>query len=218
MFVVFPKLFLKPNTFLYILILRNFDISLANEIFHTLGSFRNPFLHNFINSQQHCGIHLVFKELALENLEHTQNIAVTLTKLRNETIIGPDNALNLFKNKGWACELLILYVKNFTPSNPGQLVNSWFKLYIKQYTDWIIPTKNPSQLLTNEYFRILLLAGQNPTNLPKDLILTYPNLLTITRLLPPGNALAILYLPEITDNATLCIISKNKTDPKSFSF
>lgn len=73
----------------FFLVSRHFFVVNGTESFTTLGTALNPFLHNMINSQQSCRIHLVFNRLSTKNLEHTANIAVTLSKLSKQD--GPVN-------------------------------------------------------------------------------------------------------------------------------
>lgn len=98
-------------SFRLFLIFLNFQVSICYNILQTLGTASDPFIHNLISSQQTCRIHLAFNELTTENLENTQNIAVTLSKLPINTPLNARVPLNPFKNRGWICELLFFYVK-----------------------------------------------------------------------------------------------------------
>lgn len=98
---------------------------------HTLGTYTTPLLHNLLSSQETCRIHLVFNELSSENLEHSHNIAVTLSKLPTNTKPSKKNLLEIFRNRGWLCELVFFYVKG-----SKQKITHWLWLYEREYLNF----------------------------------------------------------------------------------
>lgn len=94
---------------------------------------------------QTCYLRLVFNELSSKNLEHTSNIAVTLSKFPINTSLNARIALNPFKNRGWPCELLFFYVTGNTLLS-GSTIKFWLKLYTSHYIDWKKSQRNKTYL------------------------------------------------------------------------
>lgn len=192
-----------PLFFVYV-VLYYFQLSVVSvEVFQALGTSSNPLIHNII-PQHSCRIHIVFNGLATENLETTQNVAFTLSKLPINTYLRrPKNHLNIFKNKGWACEFFIFYAQGEILLKPGDSLKWWFFTYTHHYLDWREKSVNWHQACRegNGNLYILLLPSKN--NFPINSLSEDNNL---SRMIRKGNHFAILYLPKSTpDSSVFCV-------------
>lgn len=191
------------NTLPLFLIFQYFQIAGGSHIIHALGKPTNPLIHNLISSQQLCRIHIVFNKLTSENLEHTQNIGVRLTKLPTKNPISPEEfggvSLNIFENRGWTCEVLIFYVTD-DPKSTSKSIKEWLKVYTHHYV--IEETRRWLDSPANGHLHFLILGKDN---LPPSSILFDAHVpdRERTRL---ANNFGILYLPDnSSESVTLCV-------------
>lgn len=195
------QLLLRTKTLLFFLFLLQLQITFGNQISHTLGPPSQPFFHNLLSSQQTCRIHLMFNELSTENLAHTSNIAVTLSKLTTNSTLNPRIPLNILQNKGWTCELLFFYVKGATPTNSSDSIKQWIQFYTKSYIHFRDVGRFVwSRSIANGHLHILLVTRQ--VSLP---IHTLSGDNTFGFRIQMGNNFAILYHPEGPSDKLLCI-------------
>ncbi|OXA62697.1 hypothetical protein Fcan01_00744 [Folsomia candida] len=94
----------------------------------------SPLFHNLLVNREgfHCRQHLVYRHLFTENLENTNQVEVTLTQ-------GPPdedkfiNRLNIFKNRGWVCEVVFLFFTTEWNFGDSDILTKLIKLHTREY-------------------------------------------------------------------------------------
>lgn len=194
--IIFEPQFLT-SCFLFLVF--HSQTTFCTKLQHPLGTYATPFLHNLIGSRQTCRLHLVFNNLSSENLAHTQNIAVNLSIL--PSLIQQKN-LDIFKNRGWACEIIFYYLKKEKTQNAVKSITNQLWLDKQEYLNF----RRPYDLsnIDTEHLHILLLKRKNNfisspiTVFSKD----YSDIKT-------WNNFAILYISEnASDSLTLLLIDQ----------
>lgn len=101
-----------------------------------------------------CRYHFVYNNISMSELSTTRNVPVTLTKRSFPADLIPLSSLNhtplqldIFQNKGWICEIVVLFVTlnslDYTKSHQkslGYWITSQSKYYTKlrEQTDWSV--------------------------------------------------------------------------------
>lgn len=127
--------FLVPT---FLLILSN---SANSSIVTPASALSRINLPSVLSPHTSCRYHLMYNNISTSDLSTTRNVPLTLTKRifpesLEQTLVNPSLKLEILQNKGWLCQIVILFVtsnsSNFTPSHQKAL-GFWILAQIRDY-------------------------------------------------------------------------------------